>query len=435
MSPYIVALRPDDYSLMARSHLGESIAEAGQDIAGIIERKRSEEREAKLAGQRLDVERARALQAALRERRILAEHEQAQGERAAEMQDFEERAGAHQQQVMGREVGTAFAQGLVGPGGKLGPFGSMNARALGEAAKAAHAVQQRMAGRMELARQMAPTAAKAWLAREVEGEKVEIKKQGYKNELVKLQDAIAEGVITDEKRIKEYQKAIRTGIRTGEAPGEVEKRLAQEYDIQAKLRVREQDWAHGDKEAADLLASVGETFKKLPAEFQDKMQAKLGEAKTEWQRTRSPTYREKNDAGPSISGIQQILFGMQAAENPKAFAGGLEEERNRLDLEALGESETRRPRNMRAAPPASAAVPQRSAPSGAAAAVKKSPEQLVRGYVRDNADIVLAAGGSSVEKVRKLRESIARDLGVDPYSPEARAALRDELENVLKGRR
>ncbi len=427
----------------ARAHPGEfiqqGIAGAGQAIAHGLERRDQMLRQAQadeLANRRLDIEEARAKATLARQAQLDASHQ-------AEMQDVTGRL----QESGNRQAGMASVDALQGAGGAiLGPFGGLNQNAIAKSAEQWAQTQQDMQGKIALAKEMSPAAARGYLTRELGDEKQKVIARGYQQESEALQKAVADGVI-DEGTQKRYSKLLQTSLREGRSPGPIHTFLAREYDKHAKLVQRSKDWVEADKKANEMLASAEQLFNASPEgidpvtgkSMRETLRERLAAVKGEWANTEFPSHRMETDPGSELGNLQKLLFGMHGA------AGGEIPQTGSQRSVAQGLMTNPAARGaLRAGPqttPAARASMERQ-PAGVPA--KKSPgrtqaphkltgaedEKALRGYVSSNAQKALSNPDRKAG-IKELLEGARRDLGMNASAQDVLAVVQDELQKVI----
>jgi len=406
--PYIITLKPQDFSVLANAPLGEAIARAGSTVGDAISSKRKLDQAKELQDRKLDIEERRAEAQILREQRLSA----GGGTKPAVDAELE----AFREQSAG-DPAAAAGQALRSPKGFLGPFGFVADRGA-KAATAAAQTQARIDGHIELARRMTPAAARAYLQRFRGEESKRIYAQSYERVATAIKDGVAEGYISQGDANK-LTKALTASMKAGGSPDAITDTIAQQYDLVAKLRQRADAWGKADETATQLLSTMYDLAKNAPTydaqgnPLRESMMKSLATAQTEWQRTSGQAFRQKTDPEDSLAGLHQIIFQSQAKSDPQAF------------LAQSGRAIGQMPREQ--AP--EAAQPERKPARHSAAGPSPKTSERLQTLVREGSSAALRAGSQEKrrEAMRSLLERAARELGVDPTDPKVLSIVREAL--------
>jgi len=222
--------------------------------------------------------------------------------------------------------------------------------------------------------------------------------------------------------------------------------------------VRERGWAEADQRASELIGSIEQSAAGVvDDEVRQAIMQKVADARGEWARTEYPSFRMKTDAGETLAGLQEILFDAQAAALPEtglpigktASEQQVDMRRATGDLGGRGQgaSAQRRqtdtgkrqtPREQADAEPGRRAEREKRGLPGRtydpnAPKRKLSGEgdvKRLRNFVLERAQKTLSVGGDRAAKVKQLRDEIARDLGLDPSSPDVFAVVKEALSEA-----
>lgn len=466
--PFIVVARPDMEHTAGKAlgGLGRNIAEIGQTLSAARQREKA-----------LEAEKMRAEASLMREKNLAAQREAREAERTADREASMQGMEQLGQRSERAAYEASIQEAMRSPQGALGPFGALNPRALAGGLRSGLEAKQRSQARLELAARMSPEAARMYLARETENEKKIARDQAWKDEAQALQDAIADGVL-DERKAKLYARALQTAAREGKEPGQVWKLLAKEYDMHVKVKGRLRAWDQADKDAATLIQSIEQAASSVQDPVaQAALRGKVAQARGEWERTEHQSFRSQSDPEKTLGALREILFLAQAeAGTPMDLtqAERTQQEsavRNDAFTPERGAATSEWARGMGGGrPPASAAAPRAQASSGGRRSTdtgkRASAEEIAAGeparraerekrglpgrtldpnapkrqlkdvkdaerlhnFVLERAQKTLSVEGDRKQKVMQLRDEIARDLGLDPSSPDVFAIVKQALE-------
>jgi len=439
--PYIISARPEDLDRgpgAAVAGLGRGVSK----LAAALDEVGKERERAKLADRKMKVEEQRAATALAREERALALQDAKAAEREADVAGSVEGIG----QAGGQATADTFlAEALQSPGGVLGPFGALNPRSVARGTQMAGEVQERSARRMALAERMSPEGARNFLRQGAEEDKKAVRAKSAQEEVMALQDAVAEGVL-GEQEAASYARALQSAIREGRPAGEIHSRLAQRYAMASKLKVRAEDWGAADKKASAMMQSLmqlADTTEGLDPEtgkdIMSELVKRLADARGEWARTQYPSFRSKTDAAASLAGLQKILLGARADADPAKF---LQQEHlddflpkdygpGARDV-VPGEKPRRvaRPKSDRGVAGELKARGKTYKAGTVRPLTDENDARLLQEMVLRESATTLAAGGDRKARVVALRDKIAHDLGLDPTDPQVFSVVQSALQQA-----
>jgi hypothetical protein len=463
-----------DYLLPGSSY--EDIGRAGQILAGGLERaqeRRAANKRAQLQHQedmrRLDIEEQRAQASLAKEANALAAKQAAADERDADRQAVTQGLAEMGSKAVGRAQQDQVKRALASPGGLLGPFGM--ATALAKGTPETLAVQQRMAGKMELAKRMSPAAGRAFLARETAAEKQTVLTQGYQEEMQALDNAVREGKFDDPfgpdstggeqsdqgaAKAKELAKKLQEGLAAGQPPGLVHKEIQNAYDLHAKLSARKAGWEAADLKVKEMLdqmrvlannAPAGvdpDTGKSIRGELIERAHAVEGE----WQRTIglpgvSESYRRATDPDKDVGELTKLLFGAQTEASPDAVlaemnaaaaAKGPAQQEQDMAL-ATGAGSARKPTRTAQAAPGAKGAAGGSVPRGTPSRAPQGDKQA--GQIRSIVQAELSKAlqfGAKVDRtasIKGLLDRLEHDLGLDMADQKVREQVREAMSQAV----
>ncbi len=482
----------------------KSIGRAGEALQSGLERAQAQRAANKRAQaqaaeqeRRFAIEEERAKASLLKETNALAEKQAKSAEREADREAVVQGLTEIGAKQTGRAREEQVRNALASPGGLLGPFGL--AQSLARGAPNTMEVEARAAGRMELAKRMSPGAGRMFLEREAKIEKQQVLAQGYEAEFKALENALMDGAFDDpfltpskpgqvaapseqaQAKAKQYAQALQDELAAGRPPGEVHKRLAEEYDINAKLSARKKAWEKADTRADAMLEQMREMAVNVDTGVnpitgksdRDELSEWLAIAAAEWERVSKVSFRRANDPDASLAELRKFLYRSQETTDQEAFLAGMERtpplgitQEQVVGAATAGESQENAPGRAGLAPPQASqarsgakrtdtgarpsdAEVKAGAPAREAERAKRglqqtrkgseptkdltpAKEKSLRGLVQERAKKTLAAGdeGERVQAAAEIIKAIRTELGIDPNSPGAKAAIRDELNRI-----
>lgn len=433
--PYVI-LAPPDAGITSGgnsvSELGQNLAKYGVAFGELLERRRANKKREELEARKLDLLEARG-------KAKIAKDEAT----AAMVEQDLTTLGRRQSERVGAQGVQNAAENPVPPeAGMLGPFGALDPTRIAAAGAAQAAMAVRSAERVKIASTMPAADARAYLTKKAGEDKVEQLGMAHAATARHIQRAQAAGWI-DDKMAKDLNDTLQSAIREGHTPDGVERTLAKIHKAQAKLLVRSEGWQKADKQAEEWLTAMQQAVSGASTDvatqgtspMEDAANA-LADAQQAWAETKlDPEYRKMTDPQAALAKLHGILLGYQAKANPQGF---IEDSRQQMlrEHEARGEAPFR-PLNQRG-PEAEARMqaqqgkktPRTSAQVLEARGKERpTPRTQLSNMVLDSAGEVLRAGKPAERKQRigELRMRIAKELGIDPTSPEAFAATREAL--------
>lgn len=446
MPPFVIAARPEDLDRgpgAAIAGVGRRVTEVATELHRLKIADQTAKRRDQLDNRRLDIAELNAKRLLLAESNrnaALTQRGQAAAAKAASVEQESMHTGEQlKAEAAGANTFEALAKG-GGAGGALGPFGMFNPKALAQGAAQTAATATRMNQKVELAKRMTPEAARGYLQRAANQERVGLYAEHYQREQEAIGKGVADGWLPPEEA-EQFAQLLQTAAAAGQPPGETQRKLAKRYDLHVKLKRRSDEWAKADAKAEELLAIMEQLVQRADEgvdpetgeSLRVSMNERLAQAQTEWERTRlSPTFRMETDPQASLAGLQKVIFGAQAIADPLALRREVRTEQRpgvqaSPPLRSGGTTATTPPPGWSVRQPEPGAAQE----AGEAKA-KDTPQQAqLRRTVRSMAaEIDRSDMTGSLERLLK---GIARDMGVDQLPPEVFAVVQDELSRIVRG--
>jgi len=430
---------------------GQQVAQGFRDVHAEKQRESELQRAEALRERELQIQETRAKSQLLRESNtasVLGEREASKAaDREAVVQGFKEmQQGADQ-----RAVEDALHDSVKSVQGALGPFGLLNPRFIGNAAKGLAESQQRFAPKIELAKRMSPPAAREFLTKEAADEKSRVTARAYQQEAEAILAGVKDGVI-DPTMGKSMTEALQGAIRTGRSPGPIHAQVAKAYDLHNKLQKRLAGWEETDAKAGELVGMLQKMADsaEVPS-LREKLRKKVADAKGEWGRTRPQSFREKHDGEESLRGLEAILFGAQAAKGenpsdptyvqdmiPKGSAGQEISKSVAATAPNRTASTGKAPKYTGSSGGSPAAGPMQGQDGTAGgyrqitAKTRARDMRTLRGIVADDGPKVIQEGGDRAALVWLLKKA-SQELGLDPRDPELVKEVKLALHKLAIG--
>ena len=424
-----------------------------------VERARGRQAENEMRARAAEQERAFAIEEQEAAAKVLEQENRAaeraergakqQADRDTAVQEFRQATTKQGEDALRQDIGAALRRA----GGVLGPFGILDTKTMTSGLKRQAEIGQRMQGIVAQAREMTGPAARAFMVREAERLKEEVKAGAFQEEFDLLSALQREGKISPDDA-QRYNKELQDDMLAKKDPGATHEKLLHASELYVQAQHRAEGWEKADRQAPAMIDGLRKILADMPdgvdpmtgKSLKGEMMKRLSAADVEWGRVKPGAngvsiFRQKNDPENSLAGLQKILFEAQTKADPEEF---MRQDRARQVAarhgddyaEAEGvEREQLRARVGGGQQSAQEATQGGAGPgrSGGRSGPGRGREQAA-GVLMHGAQKALSAGTAAEQRAatRYLLNSLEEHLGIDAASPEA-IEIANEVLAAAKG--